>query len=79
MGANRTSDPAGQGWRSSPRGAVHEVMNGLLYVLETGGQWRALRKSLPSRSTVHDDVMLWEWDRTVERIDHELYVKTLNR
>jgi len=29
-----------------------EVMNGLMYVLSTGCQWRALPKDLPPRSTV---------------------------
>lgn len=33
--------------------AVREVMNGLLNVLETGRQWRHLRRDLPPRSTVH--------------------------
>jgi transposase len=33
---------------------VREVMNGVLYVLETGCQWRALPKDLPPKSTVHD-------------------------
>ena len=55
---------------------VREVMNGILYVLETGCQWRALPKDLPPKSTVHDYFMLWEWDGTLERIHHELYVMT---
>jgi len=37
---------------------VREVMNGVLYVLETGCQWRALPKDLPPKSTVHDYLML---------------------
>ena len=40
---------------------VREVMNGVLYVLETGCQWRALPKDLPPKSTVHDYLMLWDW------------------
>ena len=55
---------------------VREVMNGVLYVLETGCQWRALPKDLPPKSTVHDYFMLWEFDRTLERLHHELYVMT---
>src|SRR3954454_19865879 len=31
-----------------------EVMNGIMYVLSTGCQWRAIPKDLPPRSTVHD-------------------------
>lgn len=55
---------------------LREVMNGVLYVLETGCQWRALPKDLPPKSTVHDYFMLWEWDGTLQRIHHELYLKT---
>jgi transposase len=33
---------------------VREVMNGVMYVLSTGCQWRALPKDLPPKSTVHD-------------------------
>lgn len=53
---------------------VREVINGILYVLETGCQWRALPRDLPARSTVHDYLMLWEWDGTIERIHHALYL-----
>lgn len=55
---------------------VREVMNAILYVLGTGCQWRALPKDLPPRSTVHNYFTLWEWDGTLERIHHELYVMT---
>src|ERR1035438_10402349 len=33
---------------------VREVVNGLMYVLSTGCQWRYVPKDLPPRSTVHD-------------------------
>ena len=36
------------------RVAVREVMNGVMYVLSTGCQWRYLPKDLPPKSTVHD-------------------------
>ena len=32
---------------------LREVVNGMLYVLSTGCQWRAIPKDLPPRSTVH--------------------------
>ncbi len=32
---------------------AREVLNGILYVLSTGCQWRALPKDLPPKSTVH--------------------------
>src|SRR4051812_43806417 len=41
---------------------VREVVNGLMYVLSTGCQWRAIPKDLPPRSTVHDYFDLWAWD-----------------
>ena len=44
---------------------VREVVNGLMYVLSTGCQWRAIPKDLPPRSTVHDYFDLWAWDGTL--------------
>jgi transposase len=54
---------------------VREVVNGLMYVLSTGCQWRAIPKDLPSRSTAHDYFELWTWDGTLDRIHNALYVK----
>ena len=54
---------------------VREVVNGIMYVLSTGCQWRALPKDLPPRSTVWAYLDLWSWDGTLGRIHHELYVK----
>jgi transposase len=54
---------------------VREVVNGLMYILSTGCQWAAIPKDLPPRSTVHDYLDLWEWDGTLGRIHHALYVK----
>lgn len=53
---------------------IREVLNGIFYVLWTGCQWKALPKDLPPKSTVHWYLMLWEWDGTLERIHHMLYV-----
>jgi transposase len=53
---------------------VREVLNGIFYVLSTGCQWAALPKDLPPKSTVHYYFMLWDWDGTLERIHHALYV-----
>src|SRR5205814_8543766 len=33
---------------------LREVVDGLMYVLSTGCQWRAIPKDLPPRSTVYD-------------------------
>jgi Putative transposase of IS4/5 family (DUF4096) len=40
---------------------VSEVMNGIMYVLSTGCQWRAIPKDLPARSTLFDYLGLWSW------------------
>jgi transposase len=54
---------------------VREVVNGLMYILSTGCQWRAIPKDLPPRSTVHDYFDLWSWDGTIDRLHHLLYVQ----
>ena len=51
------------------------VLNGILYVLSTGCQWRAIPKDLPPRSTVHDYLDRWQWDGTLDRVHHALYVQ----
>ncbi|MCC2672837.1 MAG: transposase [Armatimonadetes bacterium] len=53
---------------------VREVLNGLLYVLETGCQWRHLPRDLPPRSTVHGYLQRREWDGTLGAVHHCLYV-----
>ena len=52
---------------------LRDVVNGLMYVLSTGCQCRAVPKDLPPRSTLHDDLGLWQWDGTLDRIHHALY------
>ena len=47
--------------------------------LSTGCQWKALPKDLPPKSTAHFYFMLWDWDGTLERIHHALYVETRER
>ena len=54
---------------------IREVVNALLYVLSTGCQWRAIPKDLPPRSTVYGYFDLWDWDGTLDRMHHALYVK----
>ena len=55
---------------------VREVLNAIFYVLWTGCQWKALPKDLPPRSTVWEYLDLWQWDGTLSRIHHVLYVET---
>src|SRR5438270_10126717 len=54
---------------------VREVVNGLMYVLSTGCQWRAIPKDLPPRSTVNHYFCRWEHDGTLARLHHALYVR----
>lgn len=54
---------------------IREVLNGLMYVLSTGCQWRSLPKDLPPKSTVFHYFALWHYEGTLERIHYTLYVK----
>ena len=85
-GLRYPSDLSDEEWRivaplipPARRGGRHRsvdlraVLNGVLYVLETGCQWRHLPKDLPPRSTVHGYLHLWAWEGTLERIHHDLY------
>ena len=54
-------------------------LNAIFYVLSMGCQWQALPKDLPPKSTAHYYFMLWDWDGTLERIHHALYVATRER
>jgi len=70
--------PAKRGGR--PRTVdVREVLNAIFYVLSTGCQWRALPKDFPPRTTVYDYLELWNWDGTLARIHHALYVEARER
>jgi transposase len=54
---------------------LREVVNGVMYMLSTGCQWRYLPKDLPPKSTVHDYLTRWNYDGTIERIHQALYVQ----
>ena len=54
---------------------MREVVNGVMYVLSTGCQWRYIPKDLPPRSTVHDYFTRWNYDGTIEKIHYALYVQ----
>jgi transposase len=58
---------------------MREVVNGLMYILSTGCQWRAIPKDLPPRSSVHDYFDLWTYDDTLERIHDALYQQCRER
>jgi len=54
---------------------MREVVNGIMYVLSTGCQWRYAPKDFPPKSTLHRYFDLWSYDGTLERIHHALYLK----
>src|SRR5438132_5901959 len=56
---------------------IREVMNGIMYILSTGCQWRAIPKDLPPKSTIHDYLVLWNCDGTLDRIHHALYLRAV--
>ena len=58
---------------------MREVVNGLMYILSTGCQWRAIPKDLPPKSSVHDYFDLWTYDGTLERIHDVLYQQCRER
>src|ERR1700738_2262469 len=58
---------------------MREVVNGLMYILSTGCQWRAIPKDLPPKSSVYDYFDLWTYDGTLERIHYELYEQCRER
>ncbi len=52
-----------------------EIVNGLMYILSSGCQWRAIPKDLPPYSTIYSYFDLWSWDGTLERMHHALYME----
>ena len=54
---------------------IREIVNGLMYILGSGCQWRDIPKDLPPRSTVHDYFDRWSYDGTLDDIHHVLYMK----
>ena len=47
---------------------LREVVNALLYMKQTGCQWRYLPHDLPPRSTVHYYYDKWARDGSLERV-----------
>jgi transposase len=54
---------------------LRDIVDGIMYVLGTGCQWRAVPSDLPPRSTLYDYLQRWTHDGTLERMHHTLYVK----
>jgi putative transposase len=55
---------------------MREALNGLLYLLRTGCQWRYLPKDFPPRSTIYNIFRQWQRDGDWDRIHHALLVKS---
>ena len=66
QGADRAPDPSAKRGGGKRSVDMRAVVNGLMYVLSTGCQWRAIPKDLAARSTVHDYFDLWDYDGTLE-------------
>ena len=73
MESGRTFDSTGKPGGDKRTVNLREIVNGLMYVLSTGCQWRAIPKDLPPKSTVYDYFDLWTYDGTLDRIHHALY------
>ena len=54
---------------------IREIVNGLMYILSTGCQWRAIPKDLPPSSTLNDYFRRWTDDRTLDRLHQALYIR----
>jgi transposase len=50
------------------------VMNGIMYILTTGCQWRSIPSDLPPRATVFEYLSLWRRNGTLDRMHQALYV-----
>ena len=69
----RLIPPAKRGGRERQKDE-RELVNGIMYVLSTGCQWRYIPKDLPPKSTLHDYLDLWNYDGTLSKIHHALYM-----
>ena len=66
------------GTRGRPQVPFRQVVDGILYVLRTGCQWKAVPKEFGSGSTCHKRFQEWErsglfqqlWAKLLERYDH---------
>jgi len=66
--------PAKRGGRPRKKDE-RELVDGIMYVLSTGCPWRYVPKDLPPKSTLHEYLDRWNYDGTLDKIHHTLYVK----
>ena len=77
MGDRSAHDPARPARRAQTVGErARGFLNGIFYVLWTGCQWKALAKGCCRERARCTDYAgaFWNWDGTLERIHHALYV-----
>ena len=55
-----------------PKAGRRRVVNGILYLVRTGCQWRLLPRDFPAWSTVHSAYRRWRLDGTLERVHEAL-------
>ena len=53
----------------------HSLVNGILYVLTTGCQWRQLPKDFPPKSTTHDYFVELQCTGVLKQIHNALYAE----
>src|ERR1017187_8558617 len=61
--------------RGRPRTALREVLNGILYLVKTGAQWRLLPKNFPPWQTVYHHFRQWSRNGLLARLNHRLRAK----
>src|ERR1017187_8704721 len=57
---------------ASPLPARREVLNGILYLVKTGAQWRLLPKNFPPWQTVYHHFRQWSRNGLLARLNHRL-------
>ncbi len=71
--------------RSDPRGAasIHAkrgLVNAILYITQTGAQWRLLPRDFPPWQTVYDHYRRWNyrgvWEQALEALNQQYRKKT---
>src|SRR5260370_7614175 len=65
--------PPGKTGGGKRTGIMREVVNGLLYILSTGCQWRAIPKDLPPKTPVYGYFQLSPHSGTIQHIHSTLF------
>ncbi|MCC8395412.1 transposase [Paraburkholderia sp. MMS20-SJTR3] len=59
--------------RGRPLANTREVLNGVLWVIRSGGVWSAMPRKYPSYQTCHRRFLAWSESGALKRLLHELY------